>query len=107
MDTQFVERLMQVIRQYASHPGANVGMIAREMAMCESILYERVHNNLGVTPNDLLRQVRMNHAMELLKTGEYKIADVAYQCGFSDWRYFSTVFKRFYGYSPSAVKNKA
>ena len=50
---------------------------------------------------EYLNNVRMRKARELLREGRHIIADVAYMTGFEDSKYFSKVYKRFYGHSPS------
>lgn len=50
---------------------------------------------------EYLNSVRMRKARELLREGRHIIADVAYMTGFEDSSYFSKVYKRYYGHSPS------
>lgn len=61
----------------------------------------------GMTFHKFLTSIRMNRAEEMLCSGEYKINEVAYACGFSDVFYFSRIFKEYHGHSPSnAVQAK-
>ena len=62
-----------------------------------SLLFKDVAN---VTFQDYLMDVRLNHACQLLQTGQYKIKDVAELSGFSDQHYFSKIFKKITGYTP-------
>ena len=55
----------------------------------------------GVTFNELLNAVRVDHACPLLASG-YSVEQTAEQCGFSDASYFAKVFKRFAGVTPKA-----
>lgn len=50
---------------------------------------------------EYLNDVRMRKARELLHEGRHIVADVAYMTGFEDSNYFSKVYKRYYGHSPS------
>jgi AraC-like DNA-binding protein len=50
---------------------------------------------------EYLNDVRMRKARELLREGRHIVADVAYMTGFEDSNYFSKVYKRYYGHSPS------
>ena len=59
------------------------------------------------TPNKYLNTLRINYAEELLGTGYYTVEQAAERCGFSDTKYFSTVFKKLRGYPPSACKSAA
>ena len=60
----------------------------------------------GVKPS-MIRTI-MNRAAELLHQGEMiTVAEVAYQCGFSDPLYFSRCFKQYYGMSPSRYQKES
>ena len=45
--------------------------------------------------------IRLQHAAQLLKQGEYTITEIADIVGFSDTKYFREVFKKYYNVSPS------
>lgn len=55
---------------------------------------------------EYLNDVRMRKARELLHEGRHIVADVAYMTGFEDSNYFSKVYKRHYGHSPSQGRFK-
>jgi AraC-like DNA-binding protein len=44
---------------------------------------------------------RLQYAATMLASGKYSVADVAYQVGYSDPKYFSSCFAEKYGMSPS------
>ena len=46
-------------------------------------------------------KIKLNYASELLKTNKaIRISDVAYESGFNDPKYFSTLFKKTFGKTP-------
>ena len=51
-----------------------------------------------------LTQVRLEHAVELLRTTEDKTYIIASQVGYTEPNYFSYVFKKQYGISPSRYR---
>lgn len=55
----------------------------------------------GYTIKEYINIIRINRAKDLLKSGEFKVAEAAYQCGFEDALYFSKVFKKTTGHSPT------
>jgi len=59
-------------------------------------LFRRV---LGVTPHAYLVQLRVNHAQSMLAAGS-RVADVAYDCGFSDQSHLTHAFKSAVGVPP-------
>ena len=66
----------------------------------------------GATPHEYLTDCRMQLARELISSGignrysNYSVGQIAEACGFSEPLYFSRVFKKYYGFSPSEAKNK-
>jgi len=50
---------------------------------------------------DYLTQVRINKAIELLKDKNHTIKEVCFMIGYNDPNYFSRIFKKVTGYSPS------
>ncbi|MFG0215902.1 helix-turn-helix domain-containing protein [Brevibacillus porteri] len=64
------------------------------------------HKYTGVRPIDYVIQYRMERASELLLTGNYSIRDVAFSVGYDNPLYFSRVFKKKFGVSPSAYTSQ-
>ncbi|MDR1764499.1 MAG: AraC family transcriptional regulator [Lachnospiraceae bacterium] len=60
-------------------------------------------SSLGMPFKKYLLSVRMNTADTLLRSGEYSVSEVAFQCGYADVFYFSKVFKEHRGVSPSGL----
>ena len=56
---------------------------------------------MGMTPNEFVISKKMNRARELLATTSKSIADISLECGFDNIAYFSYVFKRYSGITPS------
>ena len=59
---------------------------------------------LGMTPVEYRNKLRIQKAVTLIKTGTYTVGEVAEAVGISDIKYFSKLFKRYAGVSPSTVK---
>ncbi len=62
--------------------------------------------NCAVLPSYFLTETRMGQAMTLLTSTDMKTATVAEAVGIPDPSYFSYVFKRSYGLSPSQVRKR-
>ena len=54
---------------------------------------------------DYIMDIRLKHCCELLKTTDYAIATIIYECGFSDRTTFYERFKNKYGCTPSEYRN--
>lgn len=53
------------------------------------------------SPIQYVNQIRIMHAKNLLRTGQYTIAEIAQECGFSNVYYFSRCFKQITGTTPA------
>ena len=66
-----------------------------------SVLFSSTY---GMSPVKYVTKTRIDYAKELLITGRYAVTEIAEMCGFSDVYYFSSVFKRQTGISPSEYR---
>ncbi len=66
----------------------------------ESYFCRRFKTVTGLTPMNYIQILRLEAARRKIKSGEYKIAEIALSCGFSDSNYFTRCFKKHYGITP-------
>ena len=66
-----------------------------------SILFKQV---LGINFVDYLQKVRSNKACELLADVRLKIYDISCKVGYKDEKYFSQVFKKIIGMTPTQYR---
>ena len=75
--------------------------ISEQCKMSCTYLNAKFKSETGYTFNDYLNRYRMQKAVELLKTDKYKVYEIADLVGFSDYKYFIKVFKKYVGCSPA------
>ena len=80
----------------------NVDDLCMEMGMSRSSLYNKIKALTDRSPSDFVRQIRMTEAAALLKSKKYTVAEVSDMMGYSDPKYFTDIFKKHYGMTPSA-----
>ena len=56
---------------------------------------------VGIPPAQYLQRYRIEKAKKLLIEGRLTITDISFQCGFKSSQYFSQVFKKYTGQTPS------
>jgi AraC-like DNA-binding protein len=61
----------------------------------------------GMSVNQYLQEIRLNHALQLLEQADYSIHDISEKCGFLDQNYFSKVFSKKYGVTPSSYQKNS
>ncbi|MFI3169560.1 MAG: response regulator [Faecalibacterium sp.] len=77
---------------------------ARQYHVNTSFLSNQFSQQFGISYQDYLSQVRIEHAQELLTRNKYTINEISQLCGFSNQHYFSKVFKKKTGQTPSEYK---
>lgn len=75
--------------------------VARHIGTSSVYLRKLFRTSLEKSPLQYLNDMRIEHAVSLLKTGYYSIQDVATLSGFNDAKYFSSIYKKKTGHPPS------
>ncbi|WP_445381486.1 helix-turn-helix domain-containing protein [Robiginitalea sp. IMCC43444] len=99
----FTSRARQVVLDNLLNPQFGVSSLAKELGISRSELYRRIKNEEQKSASQFIREIRLERSLELLKTDQYSITEIAYMVGFNSPTYFSTCFKEYYGYSPSTA----
>lgn len=102
-DQEFLRRFTLLLKQNLSDEALGVEEFAKKMFISRVQLHRKLKAITDQTATDFIRSYRLEQAMELLKHRKGMVADVASQVGFSNEKYFSTVFKEKFGISPSQV----
>ena len=96
----FVEQATQHVLAHLSDSSFGIDELCREMAMSRTLFYVRLKSYTGQSPQDFVRIIRLERAAALLRSGR-TVTDAAALTGFDNPKYFSTVFKKYFGTSPS------
>lgn len=80
-----------------------LGVLARHLFVSESHLSRQFHRETGLTVGQYITRVRVSAARELLQS-DLPIYAVAALAGFKDPLYFSQVFRRAVGLTPTAFR---
>ena len=75
--------------------------ICDDIGCSKSTLITCFKKEYGTTVNTYITNVRLSEAVNMLKSGERNIGEIAAETGFSDQSYFSKVFSARYGIPPS------
>ena len=96
----FVDKATRLIVENLSDSTFSIDRLCREMAMSRTLFYVKLKSYTGKSPQDFIRIIRLEHAAALLRNGR-GVAEVSSLAGFENPKYFSTVFKKYFGVSPS------
>ena len=99
-DQAFIDKATSLVLTHLSDTDFNIDRLCREMAMSRTLFYGRLKTLTGQNPQDFMRLIRLEQAAIFLKQGD-SVLDVSVKAGFVNVKYFSTVFKKHFGVSPS------
>ncbi len=99
-DKEFLNKLEKIILDNIENSNFSVHDLSEKMGMSRTSLYMKLKNLVDLSPQDFIVQSKLRLAKKLLIKGEMSIKEVAYSSGFSNPKYFSTVFKKFNNMSP-------
>ncbi|MEQ8552566.1 MAG: two-component regulator propeller domain-containing protein [Cyclobacteriaceae bacterium] len=100
-DERLLQKMMQIINENIDNPELNVEMIASEIGISRVHLYRKLKELTNQSVRDLIKNIRLKQASDLLLSKNLSVSEVGYATGFSNPSKFSTSFKDFYGVSPS------
>lgn len=70
----------------------------------EQYLKKHFKQYFGKTVLNYTTDQKMNHAKELIMTGEYRVSDVARLTGYKHSTHFTTAFKKYFGFIPNSLR---
>lgn len=102
--SSIVARTANLIREQAGNQNLTIGYIAGQLYLTPSYICLLFKNETGMTVNQYLTSVRMDMAKSLIP--RLKVHEVARQVGYADTKYFTKVFKKEVGETPSEYKER-
>ncbi|MBP9096991.1 MAG: helix-turn-helix transcriptional regulator, partial [Ignavibacteria bacterium] len=77
--------------------------LAKELALSLRQMQRIFKDELDTTPTSFITLIKLERAAEMLKSGK-NVTEAGFATGFNDSSYFSRVFKKYFGVSPSEYK---
>lgn len=109
-DKKFLNRIMDVIKENYKNSYFEVSDFCEAAGVSKSLLNKKLQSLIGQSAGQFIRNYRLNIARELLlKNRENKnmnIAEIAYEVGFNDPKYFTRCFTKYFNTTPSSLLNE-
>jgi len=80
--------------------------VSEELGVSASYLSRKFKDVTNHSFLDVLNAYRVQQAIKLLNTGRYRVYEISDMTGFSDYKHFCTVFKRYTSMSPTGFVKK-
>ncbi|WP_234671644.1 two-component regulator propeller domain-containing protein [Dyadobacter sp. CY261] len=103
---EFLNECIRVVENHITDPAFNVKVLASEIGMSHSTLYNRIKSISGQSATSFVRFIRLRKAAQLLITTDITISETAFSVGINDIRYFREHFQKLFGMKPSDYVKK-
>jgi two-component system response regulator YesN len=103
-DTNYKSRYTPKVLNYIEKNYSDkisIDTIADKLEVSSTYLSKKFKEDTKHTFNDFLNKYRIQKALEYMSNSDMKIYEIAEKVGYSEYKYFSTVFKNYLHYSPS------
>ena len=98
---EFIQKIITISEENISSQDLDVDLICKKVNMSRSVLYKKVKALTGLTIHEIIKNVKLKKAAELIAEKKYTVYEVADMIGYNDTKYFSSEFKKKFGVSPT------
>ena len=100
--SQITDAVNQINANY--NTDISLSELSKNLRITSSQLSRLFHREIGISPIEYLTNVRLEHSMQLLTMTNLGINEIATLCGFANGNYFTKVFKKKLGFTPSKYR---
>jgi len=100
-DFKFLQELRSAILDGLSDHTFKSANLSSALGLSKANAYRKLKEKTGLAPNQLINDIRLRKAMDIISKGELSVAEVAYATGFNSPTYFTRVFKKRFGILPT------
>lgn len=103
---EIIEKIKKFIKIHYGEEKLSLNMIADEVFLTSNYISTLFKKQENMTIGDYIMKVRISRTQELLNSTNYKTYEIANLVGYTNSQYFSVLFKRITGYSPTEYKQE-
>ena len=103
---RYVKKAIEYIEQNYANPNLSIYEIASYLEISEGHISRLFHKETNYTLAGYITSIRLENAKKLLCKHNCRISEAAEQTGYTSVAYFSSLFKKRYGLTPSEYQNQ-
>ncbi|WP_455586763.1 hybrid sensor histidine kinase/response regulator transcription factor [Bacteroides sp.] len=105
-DESFLLKVNKLIAMHLENPELDVNFLSKEMCMSRATLYNKLKALTDMGGNDYINKLRLERVIQLMTTTKLNFTEIAEKTGFSSSHYFSIMFKKYTGETPTQYRKK-
>lgn len=106
-EREFLKRIRETLLIHLAEEDFGIPELCQALGISRSQLHRKLKALTGKSTSMIVRLIRLEQARNLLMGSDLNISEVAYQTGFSNPNYFSTVFSETFGISPKEMRGNS
>ncbi len=100
-ENEFLQKVTKIVMDNIDDNAFDVNTLSEKLGMSRTKLYTKVKDLTGKPTGELIRKIRVKKAASLLASEDITVAQAMYKVGIQSKSYFSKVFRKEYGKTPS------
>ena len=104
MEDELLRKALSLVEKNIDNSEYSVEDFVSDMAMGRTALYQRIQSITGQSIKEFILDIRLKRAAKLLSESDKTISEVSYMTGFVNPKYFSTIFRKHFGKTPSEYR---
>jgi len=100
----FLQRVTDIIYKEIDNSDNLIEKLSSEVCLSSSQLNRKIKALTGLTTSNYMLKVRLNKAKKQLVRSQKPIGEIAMECGFHDFAYFSRSFRKEFGMTPTSFQ---
>jgi len=104
LDEQFLAALIKTTEENISNHDFKIEQLSQELMVSRALLFTKIKALTDMTPKNFVKSFRFQRAKQLLESSQLSVSEISYKVGFKDPKYFSKVFVKEVGVSPSEYR---
>lgn len=105
-DEKFIRSAIKIVDENISDSNFSVESLATQLGVSRTYLYNKIRTKTEKSPQAFIRDSRLERGKYLLEKSQMTIAEIAFEVGFNNPKYFSRNFKKKYQVLPSTHREK-
>ena len=106
VENAFYARFLEIVQAEMGNAELSVDQLAARMGLGRSQFYRKIKALTNCSPVELLRNLRLKRARDLLLTTDKSVSEIAYEVGFSAPAYFTRCYREAYNETPTDLREK-